>query len=317
MTALAAPLWTDVKLAARDIKLAHSVFALPFAILASFLARDLLSSWGSFAGQLAIVILCMIAARTWAMLVNRIADRSIDASNPRTTRRAVASGTLDVSRARALAIASALLFIAAAALFWIFYNNPWPALLSAPVLAYIAFYSYTKRFTALCHLVLGGALAASPLAAAIAIDPGSLGLPVSPLLDRTFGAPTAPAIFFLAAMVLPWVAGFDIIYALQDIDFDRSRGLRSIPAAVGPARALWISRALHVLAMAMLVMAWRTDPRLGMGFGLALIPVAALLITEHVILVRKGAAGLNMAFFTLNGIVSCILGIAGCLDVVL
>lgn len=314
MSSLATPRWTDLKLAARDIKLAHSIFALPFAILASFLARVESDGWSTFGLQLVVVVLCMVAARTWAMMINRIADREIDAANPRTARRAVASGSLPLARSRFIAAAAAGLFVAACSLFWIFFRNPWPTLLSVPVLGFIAFYSYTKRFTALCHVVLGASLAASPLAAAIAIDPGSLGLPVVPFLDFTFGPPTAPAVFYLAGMVLPWVAGFDIIYALQDIDFDRSRGLRSIPAALGQSGALWVSRLLHAIAFTMVVLARRADPRFGAIFTLALVPVGVLLILEHVILARKGPAGLNMAFFTINGIVSCVLGAAGCLD---
>jgi 4-hydroxybenzoate polyprenyltransferase len=317
MSSLAAPRWSDLKLAARDIKLAHSVFALPFAILASFLARSELDTWGNFGAQLGIVVLCMVTARTWAMMVNRIADRDVDALNPRTARRAVASGSLHLGTSRAIALASAVLFVGACSLFWIVFANPWPTLLSLPVLGFIALYSYTKRFTALCHIVLGAALAASPLAAGIAIDPGALGLPVKPLADFTFGPPTAPAIFYLAGMVLPWVAGFDIIYALQDIDFDRSRGLHSVPAALGASGALWVSRLLHVAAFAMLLLARTSDGRFGLVFTLALAPVGALLVLEHVILARKGPAGLNMAFFTINGIVSCVLGAAGCLDTLL
>ncbi len=317
MTSLAAPRWGDLKLAARDIKLAHSIFALPFAILASFLARSPLDTWTQFGLQLGLVVLCMVAARTWAMMINRIADRQIDAQNPRTARRAVASGALNLARGRAIAGLAAIFFIAACSLFWVFFNNAWPTLLSVPVLAFIASYSYTKRFTALCHIWLGASLAASPLAAAIAIDPGALGLPVVPFQDFTFGPPTSPAIFFLAGMVLPWVAGFDIIYALQDIDFDRSNKLHSIPAALGQRGALWVSRALHVLAFTMLLLARSKDPRFGLLFTVALVPVGALLVLEHVILARKGPAGLNMAFFTINGIVSCLLGAAGCLDTIL
>ena len=118
-------------------------------------------------------------------------------------------------------------------------------------------------------------------------------------------------------MVICWVAGFDIIYALRDIDFDRSAGLRSIPARLGPRGALWVSRALHVLAFLFLLAAWAMDGRFGWLFASGIALVGALLITEHLILIRRGRVGLDTAFFTINGVVSCVLGLAGCLDAVL
>lgn len=295
------PPLTRLKLAAADIKLAHSVFALPFALLAAFLARPADSSGAAFAAQLLLIVLCMVAARTWAMLVNRLADRRYDAANPRTQRRILASGRMTPRDAATVAAGSAALFIAATALFYVFFKNPWPAILSVPVLIWIAFYSFTKRFTALCHVFLGGALAASPLAAAIAIDPASLA--------------ATPALYFLAGMVLLWVAGFDVIYALQDLDFDRRTGLSSIPAKLGPTGAIWTSRLMHAAAFALLVLAARAEPRFGPIFYAAVAAVGILLITEHAVLAKRGQAGLNMAFFTINGVVSCVLGAAGILDV--
>jgi 4-hydroxybenzoate polyprenyltransferase len=292
-------------LIARDIKLAHSVFALPFAILGAFLARPADSPWGRFAGQLVLVILCMVCARTWAMLFNRLADRELDARNPRTQRRVFASGALSARQGWLSALLAAGLFIAATALFWVFFQNPWPLALSVPVLAWIAFYSLTKRFTALCHIFLGAALAASPLAAAIAIHPASI---------LAWHIPV-PAVVWIAGMVLLWVAGFDIIYALQDLDFDRTEGLSSIPARLGPEGALWVSRALHALALSALIIAGTSDARLSWLYGAGVACVAGLLITEHMVLIKRGRAGLDMAFFTLNGVVSCVLGIAGCVDV--
>lgn len=292
-----------LRVAAADIKLAHSVFALPFALLAAFLARPAGQSSGRFAAQIALVVLCMVAARTWAMLVNRLADARFDADNPRTRRRAFASGTLTVRDGIVMAAAAAGLFMVACAGFWFLDHNPWPTLLGPPVLAWIAFYSFTKRFTLLCHLVLGSALAFSPVAAAIAIDPGSLA--------RT------PAIFLLSGMVLCWVAGFDVIYALQDIDFDRAQRLRSIPAALGWRRAAWLSRGLHALALVSLIGVWQVEPRLGTVFAVAVALVAALLIYEHAILARRGRAGLAMAFFTINGVISVVLGVLGIADLVI
>lgn len=290
-------------LAAADIKLAHSVFAMPFAVLGAFLARDGSAGWGRFAGQLALVVVCMVLARTWAMLFNRLVDRRFDAANPRTARRAVASGALPLARAWGLAAGSAGLFLGMAALFGVFYGNWWPGVLGVPVLGWIAFYSLTKRFTALCHVFLGGALAASPLAAALAIDPGVFA-----------GGGTAAALWWVAGMVLLWVAGFDVIYALQDIEFDRSARLRSIPAWLGWRGACWAARGLHAGAAAALLLAWWAEPRLGGVFGVGVVVVLGTLVVEHAVLARRGKEGLDMAFFTLNGVVSCVLGVAGVVD---
>ena len=211
---------------ASDIKLAHSVFALPFAVLGAFWARPAGETWSRFVGQLALVVVCMVLARTWAMVVNRVADREIDARNPRTAGRAFASGRMSVARGVAVLVACNVLFLGACAAFWFAFRNPWPLILAEPVLAWIAFYSFAKRFTWLCHLLLGSALAASPVAAAVAIDPGAVVLGAG-------GMAEIPAVWFLALMVLLWVAGFDVIYALQDVEVDRRDGLFSIPARLG------------------------------------------------------------------------------------
>jgi len=299
------PGWlSSLRLAAADIKIAHSVFALPFAILGAFLATPYLRGtplhWPTLAGQLTLVVVCMIFARTWAMLVNRLADREFDKANERTARRLIASGRLPVARARAITLACALAFIATTSGFIILYHNPWPLILSIPVLAWIALYSYTKRFTAWCHVFLGGALAVSPLAAAIALDPTTL--------ENT------PALWCISAFVLLWVAGFDVLYAIQDIDFDRAKGLSSIPAKLGLKGALWTSRVLHTIAFAALVLAVRTEPRFQLPMHIAVGAVAALLIAEHAVVARRGLAGIPMAFFTLNGAVSCLLGLVGTVD---
>ncbi|MFN0133553.1 MAG: 4-hydroxybenzoate octaprenyltransferase [Phycisphaerales bacterium] len=299
--------WSRLGAMARDIKLAHSVFALPFALLGAFLARK--SAWPGvwgFVGQLAIIVVCMVAARTWAMLVNRLVDRHIDAANPRTAKRAFASGRVSAASGWVVAFAAAVAFVGATSLFWAFFGNRWPALLSLPVLAWIALYSLTKRFTALCHVVLGVALAASPVAAAIAVNPSSVIEPLWP--------PSVPSVWMLALMVAAWVAGFDIIYALQDIEVDRREGLRSIPARLGARGAILVSRGLHAMALLFLVGAWLSDGTLGPIFGGAVVLAGALLVMEHVVLARRGEAGLDMAFFTLNGIVSCVVGAAGCVD---
>jgi 4-hydroxybenzoate polyprenyltransferase len=248
-----------------------------------------------------LIVLCMVLARTWAMMVNRLADRRFDAANPRTARRVIASGTLGRHDALAFTLACGGLFVCAAALFWLAFGNRWPVALSVPVLAWIAFYSFTKRFTVLCHLFLGGALAASPLAAALAMNPGAI--------------PHTPALCWLAGMVVLWVGGFDVIYALQDLEFDRRTGLHSIPAALGAERAIWVSRLMHLGAAACLGAAAASDPRFGIVFGSGVLLVWMLLVAEHLILARRGKAGLEMAFFTVNGIVSCILGLTGVADV--
>lgn len=324
-------------LALSDIKIAHSVFAMPFALLAAFIAGhqwtrvekrfplDWVVSgrairWSEFAGELALIVACMFFARTWAMLVNRLADARFDAHNPRTARRAIAAGRLSRRAASGATAVAGAGFIAACAAFLLF-GNALPLLLSIPVLAWIALYSFTKRATWACHLFLGGALAVSPIAAAIAIDPQSLiGLAAYYDRDGSLLATddnTRLALLFLSAFILFWVAGFDIAYAMQDIDFDRMTGLHSIPARLGPRGALLVSRAFHAAAFLFLVLASRADPRFGSIFVAAVALVGALLVFEHIVLARRGVVGLPIAFFTVNGVVSCVLGGAGIVDVVL
>ncbi|MGQ0628464.1 MAG: 4-hydroxybenzoate octaprenyltransferase [Phycisphaerales bacterium] len=286
--------------AAADIKLAHSVFALPFAVLGAFLARDESISGGAFAVKAALVVFCMVTARTWAMLINRLADARIDAANPRTLRRAIARGALPFRSGVAFAAVSAALFLLGAGGFALHDRNIWPLALAPLVLAWLAFYSFAKRFTLLCHLLLGTALALSPLAAALAVRPESL--------------LSTPTLWWMALMVTLWVAGFDVIYALQDTDFDASAGLHSIPSRLGPARAIMLSRVMHAGAGAALLIAGLRDPRLGWLFLAAVAVVWVLLIAEHAVLARRGKAGLDLAFFTLNGMVSCLVGAAGVVD---
>ncbi len=295
-----------VRLAVSDIKLAHSVFAMPFALLGAVMAAEAVPGGlgaGPLAAAIGLVVLCMVLARTWAMLVNRLADRSFDAENPRTARRVFASGRLGAGQGWLIALACAGLFVGAAGLFWPVLGNPWPLTLAVPVLGWIALYSYTKRFTALCHVFLGGALAASPLAAAIALHPQALG--------------EQAALWLLAGMVVCWVAGFDIIYALQDLEFDRERGLKSVPARLGAIGGIRVSRLLHGAAFGLLAGAWAADPRFGWIMLLGVLLVGGLLILEHAILAKRGKAGLDMAFFTVNGVVSVVLGLCGIADVLI
>ncbi|MGH7244561.1 MAG: 4-hydroxybenzoate octaprenyltransferase [Phycisphaerales bacterium] len=307
-----AGLMDRLAIAAGDIKLAHSIFAMPFALLASFFARSREMPWRNFGFALGLVVLCMFIARTWAMLINRLADRMLDARNPRTSRRAFASGKLTPAFGLTLTLSLGTAFLAATSAFWFFFSNPWPLLLAVPVLAWIGAYSLTKRFTWACHLFLGTSLAASPLAASIAINPAALGLPAAHFQSAPEG--TRAALWCLAAMVTLWVAGFDVIYSLQDVDEDRRERLFSIPSRLGVTAAIWISRLLHVAALLCLVLAWRLEPRLGIAFGFGVAIVALLLVVEHTILAQRGKAGLDAAFFTMNGLVSLVVGGLGIAD---
>lgn len=290
---------------ARDIKLSHSVFALPFALLGLFMA-----AWPSpplspiTGGQLAIsillVIMAMVSARTAAMLANRWLDHDIDARNPRTAGRALPSGKTSPDTVLAGVLISILVFLVSCLLFRVLMDNWWPMILGLPVMAWLCLYPLLKRLTWACHLWLGASLAMSPLAAAIAVQPDSL-------IHQ-------PALWLLSVMVLCWVAGFDIIYALQDVDIDRKEGLHSIPGAFGVNGALWASRTLHLIACACLLVAWLVDPRLGGVFLAASIAACLLLVIEHLTVRRWGTTRMALTFLTINGIVSCILGAAGILD---
>lgn len=283
--------------AAGDIKLAHSVFALPFAVLAAALAHR--GAARSLAGPMALVAACMIAARTFAMLVNRLADASFDARNPRTRGRALPQGRLSRGAAGAMIAGSGALFVVAACGFGWTRGNWYPALLAGPVLAWLAFYSFTKRFTALCHAVLGVSLALAPLAAALAVDPGAL--------SRT------PAIVLLGGFVLCWVAGFDVLYARADIEFDRASGLKSLPALLGERGARRASLALHALAGLLLLGAWALEPRLGALTALGVAAALGLLTLQHA---RKdaGDTASQARVMLLNGIAGLVLGVAGTID---
>lgn len=287
---------------ARDIKLSHTVFAMPFALLGAFMAArwaDRLPAWGEFG----LVVICMVMARTFAMAINRWADAALDAVNPRTSGRAVPAGRVSRGAMLGVALACAAGLVLAAGGFWFFFDNPWPVLLSPAVLLVLATYSYTKRFTWFCHLFLGCTLALSPVAAAIAIEPGFLA--------------ASPAVWLLSAMVLCWVAGFDVIYALQDAEHDRAAGLFSMPSRLGAERALWVSRVLHFGAAALLLLCWWACPLVGVFFLIAVTLTTVLLVVEHALVWGSKTNHLNMAFFTVNGVISLLLGAAGIADVAL
>jgi 4-hydroxybenzoate polyprenyltransferase len=279
------------------IKFAHSVFALPFALLATFLAaRPALPT----ASQLLLILICMVAARSAAMTFNRIVDARIDAANPRTAGRPLPAGTITPAAAWTFFIVACVVFVMGCAGFAWRAANPWPLRLSVPVLLLLCGYSYTKRFTRWSHVVLGLGIATAPVAAWIAIAPESVGWPALAL--------------FVA--VLFWIAGFDLIYACQDVDFDRAQGLHSVPARLGIAAALWLARSFHLITVAALIACGITAD-LGTLYYVGVALVALLLTIENAIVSPTDLSRVNLAFFTVNGVVGLVLGLLGILDVVI
>ena len=263
------------------IKIEHTLFALPFAFLGAVLAAGgVPTAW-----QLVWITVAMVGARSTAMAFNRIADKDYDAINPRTKSRAIPAGVLSVGFVVAFTIISAGIFLFAAAML-----NRLTLILSPIALASITIYSYTKRWTSLSHLVLGWCLAIAPTGAWVAVR----------------GAIDSPVPLLLSLAVLLWTAGFDVLYACQDYDFDRREALYSIPARFGVARALWISRALHAGAFAALVALYFVT-NLGTLALLGLIATGGLLIYQHTLVRANDLSRLNAAFFTTNAFVSVVL----------
>ena len=266
------------------IKFQHSIFALPFALTGALLAlhgAELES--GEIAWKLGWIIVAMVAARSAAMAFNRLIDAPIDARNPRTSGRALPAGTLSKRFAAwFVALSSAAFVLAASQL------NPLCLKLSPLALAIALGYSFTKRFTALSHLVLGAVLGIAPAAAWIAIRDA---------ID--------PSILLLSAAVTLWTAGFDIIYSCQDVEFDRSAGLRSLPVRLGIAKALLVSRVFHAGMIALLAVTWWV-----MGLGLlamaGIAAVAALLVYEQSLVRADDMSRVDAAFFAVNGWVSML-----------
>jgi len=272
------------------VKFGHSVFALPFALASAWLAAGGRPEWR----VLALVVLCAVAARTMAMAFNRWLDRDVDAENPRTRGRELPSGVLAPGAVLALVVLAALVFLAGA---WAL--NPLCLALAPLVLLVLLGYSAMKRVSAAAHLVLGLALGLAPLGAWVAVRGNLAGDLAPPLL--------------LALAVLTWVAGFDLIYACQDEAFDRARGLHSIPARLGVARALRLSSALHVVTMLTLLLFARAAG-LGWVFALVLGVVAVLLVWQHRLVSPRDLSRVDVAFFTLNGWVSIGLFLGTALD---
>jgi len=265
------------------IKFEHSVFALPFALTGALLAaRASRNAWPTLR-QIAWIVVAMVGARSAAMTINRIVDLRYDRENPRTNKRALATGDLSVSFAWVFTIVAVSLFLVAA---W--QLNRLALELAPAALAILFFYSFTKRFTNWSHLFLGCALGISPAAAWIAVTGG---------LDLR--------ILILCAAVTLWVGGFDVLYACQDVDYDRSAGLFSVPKRFGIARALLIARAMHVGVVALL--SW-----LAASFALpwpawiGIAVVAALLAYEHSLVKADDLSKLDAAFFAVNGYISLV-----------
>lgn len=284
MTAPAPGIQGQLAAFSRDIKLSHSVFALPFALSAAWLVGRTTevpaSAW-------AWIVVAMVAARSSAMGMNRITDRRIDAANPRTAQRELASGRLTVGWAWGLTLGSAALFVLAAGML-----HPTALLLSPAVLLWLWGYSLAKRWTALCHLWLGVALGLSPVCVWIALT----------------GGVQAPA-WVMAGIIATWVGGFDILYALQDEGYDADVGLHSIPAWLGARRALAVSTALHVGTVALLGLLPFVLPA-GMALGWpyfgGAVAIAGILVWEHRLVKPGDLSQMNKAFFTANSWVSVL-----------
>ncbi len=280
------------------IRFSHTVFALPFALCSAALAWAIpLPGAERPAGfrwlQLVGILFCMVLARSAAMAFNRLADRHYDAANPRTAGRHLPSGQLGAAAVWAFMLLSAAGFILTTLIFLFDSHNPLPLSFPFPVLVFICAYSYAKRFTALAHFWLGASLLLAPLAAWVAIrgiDPGNLWDLEVPLL--------------LGGAVLFWVSGFDILYACQDVDFDRRARLHSVPARLGVAAALRVALVCHALMVAALFgLYWAAAP-LGTIFLVGLVAVAVLLAYEHWLVRPDDLTRVNRAFFHVNGVIS-------------
>jgi 4-hydroxybenzoate polyprenyltransferase len=275
------------------IKFSHTLFALPFAIFGGVLAARTPTGWHGRLQDWVGILLCMATARSAAMAFNRLADRRFDAENPRTASRHLPAGQLSVSAVKGFTALCAVGFIASTLLFL---PNRWPLILSVPVLLWLLAYSYTKRFTSLAHFWLGASLSLTPIAAWIALR-GDLAWP--------------PVLLGLA--VLLWVAGFDVIYACQDVDFDRRVGLRSIPARLGVRGALRLAAICHFLMLvALLGLGWAYP--MGQIYFVGVALVALLLLYEHALVKPDDLTRVNQAFFQVNIIISVGLLAFGIID---
>ncbi|MEK6260176.1 MAG: UbiA-like polyprenyltransferase [Planctomycetota bacterium] len=274
------------------IRFSHTVFALPFALLSAALAwhrPDSPFAWSQLAG----IVLCMVFARSAAMAFNRVVDRRFDGENPRTAKRHIPAGLLNLTTVVAFTLICSAGFVASTLLFL---PNRWPLILSVPVLLFLLGYSFAKRFTVWCHYWLSAALMLSPLAAWIAIR-GEVAL--------------TPAL--LSAVIFFWVGGFDILYACQDTDFDRVKRLFSIPSRWGIPVALRVALVSHLLTIAALFALWHFA-ELGPVFLTGIACVAALLLYEHSLVRPHDLTRVNVAFFNVNAVISLGLFAVGLVD---
>lgn len=286
-----ASLWQKLTDVLGMIRFSHTVFALPFALLAAVLAwRDTPFQWVHLVG----ILLCMVFARSAAMAFNRLVDRKIDQANPRTAQRHIPAGRLSPIFVGLFTLVCSVLFCASTLLFL---PNPWPLRLSVPVLLFVLGYSYTKRWTSLCHYWLSAALMLSPIATWIAITGTVSWIPVS-----------------LAAVIFFWVGGFDILYATQDVEFDRSQNLNSLPVRLGVRNALRLAMVSHFLTIVSLFVFWQVAG-LGWLFLAGIICVSLLLIYEHALVRPDNLERVNIAFFHVNAVISIGILVVGAADV--
>ena len=275
------------------VKFSHTVFALPFALVGYFLGATN-EAYGFELRTFLLVLACMVFARSAAMAFNRYADYRYDSLNPRTATREIPSGRISKRNALIFVIISSLLFVAATALL-----NRLTLILSPVALLVILGYSYTKRFTALCHLILGLGLSLAPIGAYIAVT-GTFAL--------------LPVIY--SGIVLTWVSGFDIIYAMQDEKFDRQTGLYSIPAVTSPRKAMLISTGLHILSALFVVVAGLAGDA-GVTYWAGALIFLALLVYQHSIVKPDDLSRVNLAFGTTNGIAGVLFGILVIIDLLI
>jgi len=287
------------------VRFSHTVFALPFALLAAVLAwRD--PRTGFAWHQLAGIVLAMVTARSSAMAFNRLVDRRLDAANPRTSGRHLPAGILGVGMVWAFTLLCSAGFVASTLLFLLGETpNPWPIRLAVPVLLFLLGYSFSKRFTSLCHYWLAAALMLSPLCVWIAIR----GQEISSAGDLAVPGMLAAVIFF-------WVGGFDIIYACQDVEHDRQAGLKSVPARLGVGGALKVARASHVVTIGCLFGLWSVAG-LGPLFLSGAVAVSVLLAWEHWLVRPDDLSRVGLAFFHINALISLGLLMVGLADVLL
>ncbi len=281
-------LFNRIKIFLEMIKFAHTIFALPFAFTAAVLAARGLPT----VDQAFWIVAAMVGARTAAMGLNRMIDAEIDAKNPRTSSRAIPAGLIGKGTVFIFVMIGILLLFYAA-----YRLNPLCLYLSPPILFFLVLYSYCKRFTALAHIVLGICIAFAPLGAWVAIQ----------------GRIEQPAIL-LAASVVFWLAGFDTLYALQDLEFDRAHGLHSIPVRIGVNGSLWVARLFHLVMLGLLLALYATM-NLGFFFLVGVGITAALLFYEHWLLRTGDLTKLDMAFFSMNGYISINIFVFTLIDV--